>query len=140
MSDFRYVTLSFFKENSIDYVLDQERSHLKFNCIYCFSEIKLDLFSTYWECTRCSKEGNLKALIEHLRTTSVEERKSIQRNKVYKPTKELKKIKSEIERLAASSLVADKELTRTFRSIIERLDDFLNYYEGTKEMKEPGNW
>ena len=140
MSDFRYVTLSFFKENSIDYVLDRKRSHLKFNCIYCFSEITLDLFSTYWECTKCSKEGNLKTLIEHLRTTSVEEQKRIQRNKVYKPTKELKKIKSEIERLADSNLFADKKFTKTFRSIIERLDNFLNYYEGTKEFNKPGNW
>lgn len=110
-----WVTLSFFKENNIDYYLDHKQKLLMFSCFHCGRHAVLKTNNTSWICKDCENEGNLHSLI--LLLEQPKENITSKSEKLYNPTKERRKIRALFRKLIRENEAISNELGSLFSSV-----------------------
>lgn len=123
------ILISFFKHYKVSYYL--QKPSIKFACLQCGNECKIEIKTTQWECAHCNKGGKLQQLISLAYLFNTANAK-----KVYNPRDEKNKIIKEMTRLnkmygIETTKVADR-ISKLFDHLINELQTQENF---NKEIK-----
>jgi ribosomal protein L37AE/L43A len=117
------VALSFFKDNNIDYFIEED--NLVFRCFHCDGHRVMELKKTRWCCKNCSTSGTLKALIEEVKASKVN------REQIYNPKKERVLIRRRFRHLVNKT----PELSQELDELYTKVDRVLAFYIDGDEDK-----
>lgn len=105
MSSKKRVALSFFKEKKLPYRLSKEGTVIFFSCLHCCKEAEMLTETTQWECSHCSNEGNLLALIQ------IPNKEKVKETSFFNPIqtqKDILKKLNELEDAEAAVIIQEK--------------------------------